>query len=127
LNARTAHRFTAVFRFDGEMLRNVALVDKWLPSVERGDDVPLAQAYCSHLQTTGEPLEVRDGREDSRTPWMASSPIVSYCGAVIWNDAGEPWGALCHFDSAPCDAKDSEMPLLVAAAALIRQATAACA
>lgn len=119
LNARTPHRFTGVFRFDNDMLRNMALIDKWLPQVERGADVPLEQAYCAHLRRTGEPLEVTDGHRDPRTPWMKDIPVVSYCGAVIQDRTGQPWGALCHFDSASCDAKVSDMPLLTAAAALI--------
>lgn len=122
LNARTPHRFTGVFRFDGDTLRSVALVDKWDPAVLRGADAPLAQAYCAHLRETGEPLAVDDGDRDPRTPWMAGSGIPSYCGAVIRDDQGEPWGALCHFDTGRCESKNSDMPLLVAAAALIYRA-----
>jgi hypothetical protein len=125
LNGRTPHRFTGVFRFDGDMLRNVALVDKWHRNVERGDDVPLAEAYCAHLRRTGEPIEVADGHSDPRTPWMKGSPVVSYCGAVIEDEQGQPWGALCHFDSARCESKDSDLPLLAAAAVLIFSAAVA--
>jgi hypothetical protein len=119
LNRRTPHRFTGVFRFDGDMLRNVALVDKWDPSVDHGEDVPLAAAYCAHLHRTGQPLQVEDGRTDPRTPWMVTSTVVSYCGSVILAPGGAPWGALCHFDTARCDVKNSDMPLIVAAAAMI--------
>lgn len=122
LNLRTPHRYTGVFRFDGEMLLNVGMVDKWDTAVEKGLDVPLATAYCAHLRQTGAPLLVEDGSRDPRVPWMAGNPIVSYCGAVILDDRGEPWGALCHFDEQPCQAKDSDMPLIVAAAAVIREA-----
>lgn len=121
LNTRTAHRYTGVFRFDGDMLRNVALVDKWDAVVQQGDDVPLAAAYCAHLHDTGEPLEVEDVATDPRVPWMSDSPIVSYCGAVILDLHGQHWGALCHFDVARCDSKNSDKPLLVAAARLIYQ------
>lgn len=119
MNSRTPHRYTGVFRFDDEMLRNVALIDKWDISVEQGEDVPIAEAYCAHLHRTGEPLEVEDGNGDLRVPWMAGSPIVSYCGAVIQAPDGAPWGALCHFDTARCDVKSSDMPLLVEAARLL--------
>ena len=119
LNRRTPHRFTGIFRFDGDMLRNVMLVDKWDPEVAQGEDVPLAAAYCAHLHRTGELLEVENGHTDERTPWMADSPVASYCGAVIPGDDGHPWGALCHFDPAPCDRKDSDMPLIVAAATMV--------
>lgn len=119
LNGRTPHRYTGVFRFDGDMLRNVALVDKWDVGVEHGEDLPLAAAYCAHLHRTGEPLEVENGAEDERVPWMRGSAVVSYCGSVILDSAGAPWGALCHFDTARCDAKNSDMPLMVAAARMI--------
>lgn len=119
LNGRTPHRFSAVLRFDDDMLRSVALVDKWHGEVELGEDIPLADAYCAHLHATGDPLEVADGRRDPRTPWMSQSPVVSYCGAVICDESGEPWGALCHYDTNPCEAKASDMPLLTAAAALM--------
>lgn len=119
LNKRTPHRYTGVFRFDADMLRNVALVDKWDPAVIRGEDVPLAAAYCAHLHRTGEPLEVHDGNSDARVPWMAGNPIVSYCGAVVEDEFGRPWGALCHFDSAPCDAKTSDLPFILAAAKML--------
>jgi hypothetical protein len=119
LNARTPHRFTGVFRFDGEMLRSVALVDKWDPLVELGEDVPVASAYCAHLRGTGQPLEVEHGPSDARTPWMSDSAVLSYCGAPILDDKGTPWGAICHFDTSRCEAKNSDMPLLFAAAVVL--------
>ena len=119
LNRRTPHRFTGVFRFDGDMLRSVELIDKWDPSVERGEDIPIEKAYCAHLKRTGEPLEVADGRADPRVPWMNDSPIVSYCGVSIEDEQGRPWGALCHFDLMPCENKDSDLPLLLAAGVLL--------
>lgn len=125
LNARTPHRFSGIFRFDGDMLRSVALFDKWDPQVRVGTDLPVADAYCAHLRGTGENLEVADGALDPRVPWMAGSPVVSYCGALIHDRNHAPWGALCHFDTAPCQAKASDMPLLTAAAALIHGAASA--
>jgi hypothetical protein len=125
LNARTPHRFSGVFRFDGDMLRSVALFDKWDPEVQAGEDLPVADAYCAHLRGTGENIEVSDGRRDARVSWMSASPVVSYCGALIQDANHAPWGALCHFDTAPCQAKSSDMPLLTAAAALLHGAASA--
>ncbi len=119
LNARTSHRYTGVFRFDGEMLRCVALVDKWDASVTCRDDVPLDKAYCAHLHRTGEAVRVDYGPTDARFPWMQQSPFVSYCGAVISDPHGEHWGALCHFDVARCEALGAELPLVVGAASLL--------
>lgn len=125
LNARTPHRFSGIFRFDGDMLRSVALFDKWDPEVKAGEDLPIADAYCAHLRGTGENIEVSDGRLDARVQWMSASPVVSYCGALIHDANHAPWGALCHFDTAPCQAKSSDMPLLTVAAALLHGAASA--
>ncbi len=119
LNARTPHRFTAIFRFDGEMLRCVQLVDKWDPAVERCEDIPVSQAFCSVVHDSGEPLEVVDSRTDARFPHLANGPVASYCGALIRDESGDPFGVLCHYDPQPCQSKKSDMPLLVAATPLI--------
>jgi hypothetical protein len=124
LNARTPHRYTGVFRFDGEMLRSVLLVDKHDAGVERGDDVPLSQAFCSVVHATQEPLEIVDGRTDPRYPQLRNVAVVSYCGTMIRDGAGQPFGALCHYDMQPCQTRLSDMPLLVAATPLIYQALA---
>lgn len=119
LNQRTPYRFTGVFQFSGEMLKSIELVDKWDRAVVRGDDVPIASAYCAHLQRTGEPLVVVNGRFDDRVPWMRNSPVASYCGAVIESPAGHAWGAVCHYDMDPCESNRSEVALLFAAAPLL--------
>ena len=80
MKGRRVPRHRAV-RFDGDMLRNVALVDNWDHSIEHGDDVPVA--------------------------------------SVIPGANGDPWGALCHFDTARCDSKNSDMPLIMAAAKIL--------
>lgn len=124
LNGRTSHRYTGVFRFDGDMLRNIAMVDKWDRSVTCRDDVPLAEAYCAYLHRTGEAVRVDHGPSDVRFPWMADSPFLSYCGAIISDARGEHWGALCHFDVARCESRGSELPLVVGAASMLYPAVA---
>lgn len=119
LNHRTPHRFTGIFQFAGEMLVSIELVDKWDWTVSRCDDVPIASAYCAHLQRTGEPLVVVNGQADTRVPWMNNSPVASYCGAVIQSPTGQAWGALCHFDLRPCESNRNEIALLAAAARLL--------
>lgn len=125
LNQRTSHRFTGIFQFAGEILKNVELVDKWDQNLRHVDDIPIVNAYCAHLHRTGQPLVVEDGRHDPRVPWMKDSPIVSYCGAIIEGPAGEPWGALCHFDVSPCESKASEIPLMIYAASVLWPAVTA--
>ncbi|MDB5858187.1 MAG: hypothetical protein JWQ76_1876 [Ramlibacter sp.] len=115
LNQRTPHRYTGIFRYDGEMLRNVALHDKWNVDVARGSDLPLAGAYCSVVHDTAGPLVVEDGAIDIRFPHLQGSPVLSYCGALIRDEQGNKYGALCHYDVQPCQAKASDLPLMVAA------------
>ena len=122
VNLRTPHRFTGVYRYDGEMLRNLAMYDKFTPGLLRGDDAPLAQTFCANVQGAGGTLEVLDGSSDERFPWMATSPVISYCGVEISDIDGRPFGTLCHFDTQRCQQRVSDIPLLTAAAPLIWQA-----
>lgn len=114
LNARTTHRFTGIYRFDGEWLRNLALFDRWNLQVTRGEDAPMRQTFCALVSGQGTSLEVLDGSVDPRFPWMNDNAVVSYCGALIAID-GVPAGTLCHFDVKRCESASSELPLLAAA------------
>jgi hypothetical protein len=76
-------------------LRNLALVDSYSPEVKQGDDSPLAETYCSIVGETQRGFMTEDTRRD---------------------EAGDPFGSLCHFDLVPCDVPVAEMPLMEAAA-----------
>ena len=119
LNARTPYRFTGVYRYDGDMLRNVALFDRWSPQVRKGADAPLDQTFCAIVRDTGEWLEVENGARDARFPWMQQNAVVCYCGALLRDDSGEPWGTICHFDVQRCQPARSEVDLLLAAGPLL--------
>lgn len=119
LNARTPHRYTGIYRYDGDMLRNEYLHDQFHPEVVKGEDVPLAQAYCSIVAHTRSALEVLDAATLPPNQMIAGSPVVSYCGVLIRDYQGEPFGALCHFDMKPCQVRVSDLPLLEAVAPLL--------
>lgn len=126
LNSRTTHRFTGVYRFDGEWLRNVALFDRWNPLQAVGADAPMRETFCAIVPTQGTTLEVIDGSTDPRFPWMNENAVVSYCGTLIRAVTGDPFGTLCHFDTGRCEAASSQLfPLMAAAAPLIYRAVAA--
>lgn len=40
LNDRTPHRYTGIFRFNGDVLRSEALFDRYHPSEQKGADTP---------------------------------------------------------------------------------------
>jgi hypothetical protein len=46
LNDRVPYRFTAIFAFDGDMLRNICLIDKENQSTTKCSDQPITESYC---------------------------------------------------------------------------------
>ncbi len=64
LNSRTPHRFTGIYRYDQDMVRNVALFDRFDHSLTKGTDVPRTSAYCTIVGQTKEPLEILDTQGD---------------------------------------------------------------
>lgn len=119
LNGRTPYRFTGMYRYDGDTLRNVALFDRWTPDARQGADAPMAETFCAILRDSGEWLEVDDGPNDARFPWMRDNAVVCYCGALLRDEQGQPWGTVCHFDLQRCQPVRGEVDLLLAAAPLL--------
>ncbi|SDY67001.1 hypothetical protein [Hymenobacter psychrophilus] len=118
LNRRTPHRYTGVFRFDGEMLRNEALFDRLQPALEQGGDAPMAVTYCSLVGQQQAPLEIIDATTDARVRGLIDTAVVSYCGVLIRDAQGQPFGTLCHYDMQRCQERTTDQPLLEAAATL---------
>ena len=120
LNARTQHRFTGLYRFDGAVLRNVALFDREQPQSLRGADSPLRETYCSIVGETQAAVAITDANADPRT---ASNPgresVLSYCGALVRATDGTPIGTLCSFDPAPQPVRDDDIALLEATARML--------
>lgn len=121
LNNRTPHRYTGIFRFDGDTLRNEALFDRFDPNVAKGDDVPMRVTYCSLVGKQQVPLEINDATADERVRGLIDTPVVSYCGVLIRDAAGQPYGTLCHYDMQRCQERTSDLLLLEAASALLYQ------
>jgi hypothetical protein len=126
LNARTAHRFTGLYRFDGAVLRNVALFDREHPTVHVGADAPLGETYCSIVGATERVFATADARHDARTAeHPAREAVVSYCGALVRAPDGRAVGTLCSFDVEPRPVPSREIPLLEAVAPLLAPAVLA--
>ncbi len=118
LSHRTPHRYTGIYQFDGDTLRNLAMYDCYDPTVENGDDAPMASTYCSLVQTRAQ-LEIMDAAHDDRVKGIIITPVVSYCGVLIRDAAGKPFGTLCHFDMKRCQEASLDIPLLEQAARLL--------
>lgn len=116
LNSRTPHRFTAIYKYDGEVLRNLCLVDKYDPEVKLGVNALLVNTYCSRLSTQ---LSLNMLAHIPNDYPKVAGFVEAYGGVLISDENGNPFGSLCHFDSKRCEVNRNDMPLLKQAAPLI--------
>jgi len=127
LNERTPHRFTGIYRYDAEMLRNVILFNVQDPETRRGGDIPMEASYCALLSASEfGALDFNDPHHDpiakSRAPM---TPVVSYCGVLLVDTEGKPFGSLCHYDLKPCQTRISDLDMLRALAPQLASAAMA--
>ena len=117
LNSGVPHRYTAVYRFDGQLLRNVVLHDK------RGQlrpdyliAIPFEQSFCQFVRR-GQAFRTDDSATDER---LVGHPyrgvVVSYHSVPIANERGAIWGTMSHFDMASRALLEPEFELLELAA-----------
>jgi CheY-like chemotaxis protein len=120
LNKRGAHRFTAIYRFDGKVLTNLHIFDRRNPTVAKGDDATMSDTYCSLVAATRKTFVTSDTLADPR---LAEHParlaVQSYCGVLLRNTDSTPFGSLCHFDLVPVAVTPETIELLELAAPLI--------
>jgi GAF domain-containing protein len=120
LNQGVPHRYTAMYRFDGELLRNVLLCDK-LEQV-RPDfllAVPFKHSFCQFV-LRDQAFRTEDSRQDKRLdghPYQGV--VISYHSVPLTTDDGSLWGTLSHFDMQRRDLSDDEFHLLESAARLL--------
>jgi PAS domain S-box-containing protein len=120
LNSHTQHRFTGLYRFDGSVLRNVALFDREQGQSQRGADSPLCDTYCAIVGETQSSVVITDATIDPRTAnSVERKSVLSYCGALVRAVDGAPIGTLCSFDPAPQPVMDDEIALLEVTARLL--------
>ena len=123
LNAQSAHRFTAVFRFEGGTLRNLHMVDRDDPAVERCADQPVLESYCIYVRRTAETFVTADAANDERVSGHPKQKTVqSYCGIPLFDEDGTMFGTICHFDFEPIPVEEEEVLLLEDVAPLLVQA-----
>ena len=120
LNQGVPHRYTAIYRFDGELLRNVFLCDK-LDEV-RPDfllAVPFKHSFCQFV-LRDQAFRTEDSRQDKRLdghPYQGV--VVSYHSVPLTTADGALWGTMSHFDMKSHPLPDEEFELLEGAAKLL--------
>jgi len=117
LNSGVPHRYTAVYRFEGEILRNVLLHDKRRQMrPEFLIAVPFKQSFCQYVHKD-QVFRTDDSASDER---LVGHPyrgvVVSYHSAPVMNDEGALWGTMSHFDMSRHPLADPEFELLQQAA-----------
>jgi GAF domain-containing protein len=124
LNERVPYRYTAIFAFEGEMLRNVCLVDKENPNITKCSDQPITESYCMYVHRTRQPFATEQAALDKRVEGHPKRGSVQcYYGIPLFDAQGKMVGTVCHFDSMPvritegvAEALDDLAPLIAKAA-----------
>lgn len=120
LNQRVPHRYTAIYRLDGEMLRCVHLVDK-TGAVQPGflAEVSLQDSFCQFVFRDGI-FQTENSAFDHRLdghPYQGV--VVSYHAIPLVAEGQMLFGTLCHLDTVPRALPDPELVLLQRVAAAL--------
>ena len=66
LNSLCGLRFTSLYRFTGETLRNITFYDREYPEVNTCDDIPVLASYCVFVRDSGAPFKTENAKSDER-------------------------------------------------------------
>ena len=121
LNKRVLHRFTTVYRLDGDTMRSVYVIDKeggtGLPALHA---VPVADSFCQFVIRDGSfitPSSIKDQRLFGH---KYQNVVSSYIGLPLYDDAGTLWGTFSHLDVVPRPVNNQEIEFLQSATRLLR-------
>ena len=120
LNRASGYRFTALYRFDDPLARNLYFYDRENPAVEAGDDYPVEASYCVYVRDGGVPFVVEDAPDGPSAPGQtALGQVKAYCGVPVIDRDGSTFGSLCHFDLTPVPADAEGVALMEVLARLL--------
>ncbi|MEO8012852.1 guanylate cyclase [Polaromonas sp.] len=119
LNARTSFRYTAIYRLDGQMMRNIFLYDRQGENPTSLSEVPLGDSFCQFvLRDNG--FNTANSANDVRLLGNPYQGVLnSYYGLPLSRKAGTIYGTFCHFDVLPMEIPDSEIALLEAVSPML--------
>lgn len=114
LNARTDYRYTAIYKLDGQMMRNISLYDRQGETTAKLVEVPLGESFCQFVMAENGFI-TSNSAEDARLVEHAYRGILNaYFGLPLSREPGTIYGTFCHFDFEPKVIPDSEIRLLEA-------------
>lgn len=123
LNSLTGHRFTALYRFDDDTLRNRVFYDRDNPATLATDDIPVLASYCVFVRDGGGAFNTDHAALDDRVGDHPKRHVLqAYCGVPLRDDFGNVVGTICHFDFEPTPISRENLELMEAVAPLLRRA-----
>src|SRR4030088_2297803 len=102
LNDRVPYRYTAIFAFEGQTLRNVCLIYKEVSNITTCSNQSITESYCMYIHRSGEHFKVEESALDKRVeehPKRRS--IQCYYGIPLFSAEGKMVGTVCDFDKTP--------------------------
>ena len=119
LNARTTFRYSAIYRLDGQMMRNILLYDRQGETATSLSEVPLGDSFCQFVMRD-KGFNTANSADDMRLIGHPYQGVLnSYFGLPLSRKAGTIYGTFCHFDAQPMEIPDSEIALLEAVSTLL--------
>ena len=114
LNSRTSYRYTAIYRLDGQMMRNIHLYDRRGENPTRLAEVPLEDSFCQFVLKDNGFNTAHSAHDERLRDHPYQGIMNSYFGLPLSRKSGTIYGTFCHFDFEPMAIQDSEIPLLEA-------------
>jgi GAF domain-containing protein len=119
LNARTTFRYTAIYRLDGQMMRNILLFDRDGENPTSLTELPLGDSFCQFVMRDNG-FNTANSADDMRLLGHPYQGVLnSYFGLPLSRKAGTIYGTFCHFDAQPMEIADSEIAFLEAVSTLL--------
>jgi hypothetical protein len=123
LNDRVPYRFTAIFAFDGDMLRNICLINKEDPNITNCPDQPITDSYCIYIKRSGECFSVEEAMLNKLVELHPKrTSFQCYYGIPLFGANGKLAGTVCHFDKAPIQVTENVVAALDDLAPFIAEA-----
>lgn len=99
LNTGVPHRYTALYRLDHLVLKNIELIDKAKEAKsEMLSAVPLTDSFCQFVLRDGAFLTSDSSKERVLDGHKYQGVMMAYHGVPVVDAQGELFGSLCHFD-----------------------------
>ncbi|MBR8831446.1 MAG: hypothetical protein N5P05_000931 [Chroococcopsis gigantea SAG 12.99] len=124
LNGLTEHRFSGLYRFDDDALKNLYFYDRENPTVESSPSVPAMASYCVFVRNSGQRFIMENSLSDERVhDHPAQQEVQSYCGVPLVDRYGQVFGTICHFDLQPRSIALVDVELMEEMSWLLKQKT----